>query len=86
MSHLETSFKERLDQHYSWPAKYLFKFIVPRGEEGAFNDIFPGITLTIKASSGGKYVSITSNVLMKSTQEVIDIYKQAYLIPGIISL
>ncbi len=86
MSPLENAFKERLDQHYSWPAKYLFKFIVPRGKEDAFIDIFPDISLTIKASSGGKYVSVTANVLMKSTQEVMDIYKKAYLIEGIISL
>ncbi len=86
MSHLEVAFKERLDQHYSWPAKYLFKFIVPRGNEIAFEDIFPNTPLTLKASSGGKYVSVTVNVLMKSTSEVIEVYKKAYAIEGIISL
>ncbi len=86
MSHLEISFKESLDQHYSWPAKYLFKFIVPRGNESAFNDIFPDMPLTIKASSGGKYVSVTVNALMKSTEDVIEVYKKAYIIEGIISL
>ena len=29
----EEKFKELLNKEYSWPAKYTFKFILPRGGE-----------------------------------------------------
>ena len=36
----EDKFRELLNQEYSWPTKYTFKFIVPASEEKAIEDIF----------------------------------------------
>ena len=35
------SFREKLDQHYAWPSLYVFKFIVPAGQEEAVKKLFP---------------------------------------------
>ena len=82
----ESAFKKQLDDHYQWPSKYLFKFIVPRGHEGEFEDIFPGEILKFRSSKGGKYISISADVVMNSSEEVMDIYRKAYKIEGVISL
>ena len=82
----DSAFKKQLDDHYQWPSKYLFKFIVPSGREGQFEDIFPGEALKFRYSKGGKYISISADVVMNSSEEVMDIYRKAYEIEGVISL
>lgn len=82
----DSAFKKQLDDHYEWPSKYLFKFIVPSGREGEFEGIFPGEVLKFRSSKGGKYVSISADVVMTSSEEVMDIYRKAYKIEGVISL
>ena len=82
----DSAFKKQLDDHYQWPSKYLFKFIVPSGREGQFEDIFPGEALKFRSSKGGKYISISGDVVMNSSEEVMDIYRKAYEIEGVISL
>ena len=82
----DSAFKKQLDDHYEWPSKYLFKFIVPSGREGAFEHIFPGEDLKFRSSKGGKYISISADVVMNSSEEVMDIYRKAYEIEGVISL
>ncbi len=80
------AFKQKLDENHDWPCVYLFKFIVPVAKKDAFNTIFPVEDLTFKSSKGGKYVSVTANVYMQSSDEVISIYEKAYKVEGIISL
>ena len=82
----DSAFKKQLDDHYRWPSKYLFKFIVPSGKEGEFEDIFPGEELKFRSSKEGKYISISADVVMNSSEEVMDIYRKAYKIEGVISL
>ena len=83
----DQEFKKQLDDHYQWPANYLFKFIVPKGKENAFDEIFPpGQEVKFKLSSEGNYISISAEVYMHSSEEVMNIYRKAYLVEGIISL
>ena len=80
------SLREKLDQHYAWPALYTFKFIVPNGKEQEVISIFPQHTATQRASKNGKYTSITLQMMMPSSEAVILVYQKAAAIEGIIAL
>ncbi len=80
------SFRSKLDQHYAWPSLYIFKFIVPTGKEGEVKKLFPFHTTSEKQSQGGKYTSITIQMMMPSSDAVIEIYQQAAVIEGLIAL
>jgi len=79
-----------LDLSNTWPALYLFKFIVPsvndnviRVEE-AFNCM--GAVIKTTKSKTGKFTSISVDVQMKDSREIIDKYIEVSTIEGIISL
>lgn len=80
------SFREKLDQHYSWPSLYIFKFIVPAGKEPDVKKLFPNHTVTEKQSNKGNYTSVTVEMMLPSSQAVIDVYVQASTIEGIVAL
>jgi putative lipoic acid-binding regulatory protein len=80
------SFRAKLDQHYAWPALYVFKFIVPTGKEEQVKKLFPLHTTTEKLSKQGNYISITIQMMMPSSDAVIRIYQQASTIEGLIAL
>jgi uncharacterized protein len=80
------SFREKLDQHHAWPSLYIFKFIVPSGKEVQVKELFPLHTTSERASKQGKYTSITVQMMMPSAEEVIEIYKKAAGIEGLIAL
>jgi hypothetical protein len=82
--------KVELDLSTTWPAPYLYKFIVPsvndnvlRVEE-AFNCL--GAVIKTTKSKTGKFTSISVDVTMKDSQAVIDKYIEVSAIDGIISL
>lgn len=82
--------KVELDSSTTWPAPYLYKFIVPsvsdnvlRVEE-AFNCM--GAVIKTTKSKTGKFTSISVDVTMKDSQEVIDKYLEVSTIEGIVSL
>lgn len=79
-------FKEQLDNEYSWPALYMFKFIVPYEQEEQVKALFPYNELRSKASKNGKYISVTAQVMMNSSEAIVQIYEEAHQIEGIISL
>ncbi|HEY3401932.1 MAG TPA: DUF493 family protein [Ohtaekwangia sp.] len=79
-------FREKLDQHYSWPSIYIFKFIVPAGKEQEVKQLFPMHTTTEKQSGKGNYTSITIQMMMPSSNAVIEIYERASKIEGIVAL
>jgi hypothetical protein len=79
-------FKQMLDQEHQWPTWYMFKFITPRDKEDLVVALFPDGQATVKASSKGKYRSVTSKIIMASAQEVLDIYEKAYHIDGVLAL
>lgn len=80
------SFRKKLDEHYAWPALYIFKFIVPTGKEDEVKQLFPMHQLTEKTSSQGNYKSMTAEVMMPSGDAVLSIYVQASRIEGIVAL
>ena len=80
------SFREKLDQHYAWAALYVFKFIVPSGQEEAVKKLFPKHVASEKQSSQGKYTSVTVQMMMPSSEAVVQVYEQASSIEGLIAL
>ena len=80
------SFREKLDQQHAWPSLYMFKFIVPSGKEGQVKELFPLHNTSERASKQGNYTSVTVQMMMPSADEVIEIYKKAAAIEGLIAL
>jgi putative lipoic acid-binding regulatory protein len=80
------SFREKLNQHYRWPALYMFKFIIPTGQEPDVRNLFPHHPVTEKTSAKGKYTSVTFELMMDSAESVIAVYQRASSIEGLIAL
>ncbi|MSP85518.1 MAG: DUF493 family protein [Flavobacteriaceae bacterium] len=82
--------RTELNNSNTWPAEYLFKFIVPTDQEkieivkNAFNNM--GSVIVTKHSKTGKYTSVSIDVQMKNAQKIIDKYLELSTIKGIISL
>jgi len=79
-------FRQKLDQQYNWPALYMFKFIVPRGKEQGIKKLFPKNDIQEKLSSKGNYSSLTIQMMLNSSEEVIRIYTAADQVEGVIAL
>jgi putative lipoic acid-binding regulatory protein len=82
----KNSLKEKLDQHHAWPDLYTFKFIVPAGKESQITALFPNHTTTRRSSNKGNYTSITVQMMMPSSDAVIDVYVSASAVEGVIAL
>jgi uncharacterized protein len=81
------SFREKLDKFYAWPSLYTFKFIVPTDKKDDLRQLFPlHTTSTEKSSEKGKYVSLTYEMMMPSSESVIEVYKRVEKIEGIVAL
>ena len=82
--------KVELDLSNTWPAIYLYKFIVPTDKENILRveeafDCMGAVIKTTKSKTG-KFTSISVDVMMKDSQEIIDKYIELSTIEGIISL
>ncbi len=81
------SFREKLDKFYAWPSLYTFKFIVPAERQEALRKLFPMHTTAVeKTSEKGRYVSLTYQMMMPSGDSVVDVYKKASVIEGLVAL
>lgn len=80
------SFQAKLDEHHSWPFVYTFKFIVPKEKVNDLKELFSNHTGTEKVSAKGNFTSITFQMMMPSGEAVIEVYKIASTIRGIIAL
>ena len=82
--------KSELEESTTWPAIYLYKFIVPTNAtninlvENTFNNM--GAVIQTHSSKTGKYTSISINVTMQDADKVIEKYQELSTIEGIISL
>ena len=82
--------KSELEESTTWPAIYLYKFIVPTTDininlvENTFNNM--GAVIQTHSSKTGKYTSISINVTMQDADKVIEKYLELSTIEGIISL
>ena len=82
--------KGELESSTTWPSEYLFKFIVPTAKDKVENieSLFDGLgaVLQTKRSKNEKYTSVSVSVMMDNAEAVIQKYKEASTIEGIISL
>ncbi|AWH72793.1 DUF493 domain-containing protein [Dokdonia sp. Dokd-P16] len=82
--------KTQLEETSSWPAPYLYKFIVPANaeKEAQIEGLFDHLGAVIKknVSRTGKYTSVSINVRLDNPDVVIEKYKEVGKIEGVISL
>ncbi len=83
--------KDRLYKTSSWPAEYLYKFIIKSDRrnlliiEDLFNNV--GAVINTTESKNAKYTSISINLLMSNPEAVIEKYKEVINnVEGVISL
>ena len=87
-SHLD-KLKEQLEKSFRAPDVYMFKFIVPNTNESMarvmalFDDTS---RISSKLSSNEKYMSITATEMMLSIDSIIEKYKSAFEIEGLMAL
>lgn len=83
-------FRQQLLDTSSWPSVYVFKFIIPASgnAEETLSALFSKheVKTTVRASSKGKYTSISVSGTFESPDVIIKKYKQAAKIPNIIQL
>ena len=79
-------FRTLLDESYTWPDFYEFKFIIKIEDKLLIIDKLPGYHITETLSKKGNYTSISARKLMHSTDEVLEIYSVMSTIKGVISL
>ena len=82
----EQAFKEKLDNTHMFPGTYIFKFIVKPLHQQRVEQLVPDGNIKLKPSSGNKYISVTIDATMNSSEEIIEVYREAKKIEGIISL
>ena len=85
-----TRLKNELLETTSFPTRYLYKFIIPTNEAklAQLKEVFKDTDaeITTRPSSSDKYTGVSVNVSLKTPDEVIDFYKEAGKIEGILSL
>ena len=76
-----TKLKSQLEDTTSFPADYMYKFIVPSNEnqEAEVQDLFnnKGAIITTKKSKTGKYISVSIVLKVENSEEVISYYQKA---------
>ncbi len=82
----EKNFKELLDNQYTWPADYLFKFIVTKENKEELLSTLGGHKAIEKPSSKGKYIGVSLRIMVQSAKEVMAIYEKAAKVKTVISL
>ncbi|WP_310994122.1 DUF493 family protein [Aequorivita marina] len=82
--------KKQLEDDVTWPAPYLFKFIVPADLEkiAEIEAIFDktDAEVSTRNSSKGTYTSVSIKVTMGSPDAVIEKYLEVSKVEGVISL
>ncbi len=82
--------KTQLSELETWPSVYMFKFIVPADNQkvAQVEALFDTkeAQVTMRTSKKGNFISVTAKEMMMSPDAVIDRYKQAEGIEGLMSL
>ncbi|MDY0103176.1 MAG: DUF493 family protein [Lentimicrobium sp.] len=79
----------QLNNEGKWPKVYMFKFIILNNNRdyAILRHIFnEQSVLSSRNSSNGKYISITIKEMMMDAKEILDRYRLAAQIEGIIAL
>jgi hypothetical protein len=84
----ERLFKLKLvmDETVTFPTEYLFKFIVPASSVHHVLLVLHGLDIDERASSNGKYISVSAKGIFQKSDDIITIYEKASVIQGILSL
>ncbi len=80
--------REKLEEQGGWPQPYMFKFIIPSDNQklAQVEAIFgENAQVTTRQSKSNKFISITGKEVMMNPEEVIDTYKRAEGIEGLMS-
>lgn len=83
------SFRQKLIETTSFPSVYMYKFIVESEHRkiALVESLFePEADIHTKESGSGRYISITAKQVVMNVEEVIEVYKKAATIKGIIFL
>ncbi|MDR9397851.1 DUF493 family protein [Salibacter sp.] len=81
--------KKKLKKQHKFPSVYMFKFIVPNENKlhAQVEALFGSeAQIAIRESRNGNFVSVTAKEMMLSADKVIERYREAESIEGIISL
>lgn len=78
-------FKEKLDRQ-DWPAVYMFKFLAPIEKLPEIRGLFDKEEARTTVSTKGNYISVTFTPMMYNSEKVIETYRQASQIKGVVSL
>lgn len=79
-------FKTLLDDQMSWPDYYHFKFVIKTEQKDSLIEMLSETQIVEKHSKNGTYVSINCRKLVHSADDVVEVYRQASKIEGILSL
>jgi hypothetical protein len=80
---------ELLVRDFTWPSKYMFKFVVPFEAESLeiLKTLFSDkAVIKHRESKTSKFISFTATQIMDNPDEVINIYKEAEKIDKIIAI
>jgi len=76
-----------LDQNYTWPDYYQFKFIVKVTDKDKIEMYFrENDQIDMKPSKNGNYLSISVKRLISHSHEVLAVYSEVSKIEGVITL
>jgi hypothetical protein len=84
-----SALKEKLEANTEWPRVYFFKFIVPSDNKklALVEALFgPEAEVSLKQSRKGTYVSVSAKELMLNSDGIINRYKKASKIEGLMAL
>lgn len=82
-------FGERLSQSMTFPSVYMFKFIIASEHRNIalIQSLFDaGTDIHTLESRQGKYTSITAKLVVMTVTEILDIYRKAAKIEGVMFL
>ncbi len=82
-------FKQKISESMGFPGVYMFKFIVKSENRSIalVENLFDaGTDILTKESGKGKYTSVTAKMVVINVDEIIEIYRKAALIKGIMFL
>ena len=80
------SLQAKLDEVHTWPCPYMFKFIAPMSRVDELTQLLKGRPFTTRYSKNARYVSFTAEWEVRSSEEVISLYREAAKIKGVIAL
>ncbi|MFN3343869.1 MAG: DUF493 domain-containing protein [Flavobacteriales bacterium] len=81
--------KELLTENFCPPEIYMFKFIVPNNNQAhamAMALFDESAQVESRVSGKGSYISLTAREMMVSVDSILEKYRAAYAIDGLIAL